>query len=171
MPRFKLLVLTLVAAAICAVPISAQPSTVVVAGHGSVSGGAVVTVDAFDANGLVGGVLRVERAHRVPFRLAAQVRAGRRGHDPRRWAPTSKAPECFRRKESGLREEGYAKINVPQSRWPTRVLTTTTRVIRNLFTCGSLDETDTFSSRPVLGELEVAPALGHRSARRRRWRG
>ena len=60
MPRFKLLVLTLVAAAISAAPVSAQPSAVVVAGHGSVNGGTVVTVGAFDANGLVGGVLRVD---------------------------------------------------------------------------------------------------------------
>ena len=62
MPRFKILVLTVVAAAISVAPVSAQPSTVVVAGHGSVAGGAVVTVVAFDANGLIGGVLRVESA-------------------------------------------------------------------------------------------------------------
>ena len=62
MPRFKILALTLVAAAISAAPLSAQPSTVVVAGHGIVAGGAVVTVGAFDVNGLVGGVLRVESA-------------------------------------------------------------------------------------------------------------
>ena len=62
MPRFKILVLALIAAAIGAAPVSGQPSTVVVAGYGSVTGGAVVTVGAFDANGLVGGVLRVESA-------------------------------------------------------------------------------------------------------------
>ena len=62
MLRFKILVLALVAGAICVAPVSAQPSEVVVAGHGSVAGGAVVTVGAFAMDGHIGGVLQVESA-------------------------------------------------------------------------------------------------------------
>lgn len=62
MGRFSLLVLALVAAAIGATPVAAQPSFTVVAGHGSVAGGAVVTVGAFDVRGQIGGLLRVESA-------------------------------------------------------------------------------------------------------------
>ena len=62
MGRFSLLVLALVVGAVCAAPVAAQQSVTIVAGHGSVAGGAEVTVGAFDVGAHVGGVLRVESA-------------------------------------------------------------------------------------------------------------
>jgi hypothetical protein len=60
MRRCSLLLLALVAGAISAAPVSAQPTALVVAGHGSIASGPVVTVAAFDVAGRVGGVLRVD---------------------------------------------------------------------------------------------------------------